>query len=453
LNLPWIPIALVGFGIVVFVHELGHFLAAKALGVGVEVFSLGWGPKLLGFHREGTEYRLSWLPIGGYCRFKGDEGLRRALEQNLAEMPREEGSFYSVPAWRRIIVVVAGPVASLLSAFMIFTLIWWIGFNVYSSDNRIILATDYTLDTFDAVPPATAAGLATGDRITAIDGQPVRNFQEIRQAVAVSAERTLSLQVERAGRTFEASLAIALDRSSGAGRIGVYSWIDPVISSVTAGEAAALADLRPGDRIVRAGSREVRHTIDLSQAFADHPASLPIVFERDGAARDAVLVLEYSGTQPNLGLEFVDHAYRSPRMDLGRAIGTAAAETWQTVVLTVRGIGMLFRGINLREAVTGPIGILDLIGTTAKSGFARGFGPGMLSTFELLAFLSVTLFLMNLLPLPALDGGQVVFSLAEMVRGRAVKPRMIWRVQLIGFSFMMVLFLVLTFNDLFRMGR
>ncbi len=117
-------------------------------------------------------------------------------------------------------------------------------------------------------------------------------------------------------------------------------------------------------------------------------------------------------------------------------------------MLTVRGIGMLFRGINLREAVTGPIGILDLIGTTAKSGFARGFGPGMLSTFELLAFLSVTLFLMNLLPLPALDGGQIVFSLAEMVRGRAVKPRMIWRVQLIGFSFMMVLFLVLTFNDI-----
>ncbi|OHD73683.1 MAG: hypothetical protein A2177_06055 [Spirochaetes bacterium RBG_13_68_11] len=114
---------------------------------------------------------------------------------------------------------------------------------------------------------------------------------------------------------------------------------------------------------------------------------------------------------------------------------------------------MLFRGINLREAVTGPIGILDLIGTTAKSGFARGFGAGMLSTFEILAFLSVTLFLMNLLPLPALDGGQIVFSLVEMVRGRAVKPRMIWRVQLIGFSFLMVLFLVLTFNDFFRMGR
>ena len=215
----------------------------------------------------------------------------------------------------------------------------------------------------------------------------------------------------------------------------------------------ALAGLEPGDRIVRAGSEEVRHTIDLSQALADHPASLPIVFERDGAVRDAVLVLEYNGAQSNLGLEFADQAYRSPRLGPGEALATAAAETWQTVVLTVRGIGLLFRGINLREAVTGPIGIIDIIGSTARSGFARGFGAGVTATFDLLAFLSVTLFLMNLLPLPALDGGQIVFSLVEMVRGRAVKPRLIWRVQMIGFSFMMALFLVLTFNDIFRMGR
>ena len=131
-------------------------------------------------------------------------------------------------------------------------------------------------------------------------------------------------------------------------------------------------------------------------------------------------------------------------------MGTAAAETWQTAVLTVRSIGLLFRGINLREAVTGPVGIIDVIGSVAQSGFSRGFGTGVVATFDLLAFLSVTLFLMNLLPLPALDGGQIVFALVEMVRGRAVKPRLIWRVQMIGFSFMMVLLFVLTFNDLLR---
>jgi regulator of sigma E protease len=449
----WFLLAVPALGIMVFLHELGHFLAAKAAGVAVEVFSLGWGPKLVGFSRGGTEYRLAWLPIGGYCRFKGDEGLRRALEQNLSEMPHEEGSFYSVPAWRRIFVVAAGPMASLFSAFLIFTLIWWIGFQVYSADNRIALATDYTLTSFTEPPPATVAGLATGDRITAIDGKPVQNFQQIWETVSASADRTLVFTVERAGAGFEVPVAVARDRSSGTGRIGVYSWLDPVVSSVASGSAASLAGLQPGDRIVRAGSRDVRQTIDLEQALAGRPASLPIVFERDGTVRDAVLVLEYTDDRSNLGLVFVDHAYRSPRMNLGMAVQKAAVETWQTVVLTVRGLGLLFRGIDLREAVAGPIGIIGLIGTTAQSGFSRGFATGVVATFELLAFLSVTLFLMNLLPLPALDGGQIVFSVVEIVRGRAVKPRLIWRVQMIGFSFLMALFLVLTFNDLLKIGR
>jgi regulator of sigma E protease len=448
----WIAIAVVSLGIVVFVHELGHFLAAKATGVGVEVFSLGWGPKLAGVRWRDTEYRLSWLPLGGYCRFKGDEGLRRALEQNLERMPREEGSFYSASAWRRIVVVAAGPVASLLAAFLVFACIGWIGFPIYSADNRIVLATDYTLDEFASPPPATAAGLATGDRITAIDGKPVQYFQQIVEAVASSAERTLSFQVERDGRSFETLLTIALDRSSGSGRIGVYSWIDPVVQTAAPGKAAALAGLAPGDRIVRAGPRAVRHVIDIQAALTERPSTLPIAFERDGAVHEAVLVLEYSGGQSNLGLSFADREYHSPRLSLPTALVRAADETWQTVVLTVRGLGLLFRGINLREAVTGPVGIIGLIGATAQSGFSRSFGYGMLSTFELLAFLSVTLFLMNLLPLPALDGGQIVFSIAEMIRGRAVKPRVIWRVQLIGFSFLVVLFLVLTFNDVLRIG-
>lgn len=450
----WIAIAVVSLGIMVFVHELGHFLAAKAAGVKVEVFSLGWGPKLAAVRRGGTEYRLGWLPIGGYCRFKGDEGLRRALEQDLAEVPHEPGSFYAASAWRRILVVAAGPVASLLSAFLIFALMWRIGFTVYSTDNRIVLATDYALTEFAETPPATAAGLATGDRITAIDGRPVSTFNEILDIVSTSANRTLVFTVERGGAVREVSVRVAYEPSTGTGRIGVYSWQEPDISAVTAGSAAAVAGLRPGDRIVRAGEREVRHVLDLFRELAGEPSVLPIGYERDGGLHEAVLVLEYADGQPsNLGLAFAQTAYRTPRMRTGEAIGKAASETWRTMALTLRGIGLLFRGVDLREAVSGPIGIIGLIGSTAQSGFSRSFGQGVVSTFELLAFLSVTLFLMNLLPLPALDGGQIVFSLVEVVRGRAVKPRLVWRVQIIGFSFLLVLFLVLSFNDVLKLGR
>lgn len=446
-------LAVPALGIMVFVHELGHFLAAKAAGVEVEVFSLGWGPKLVGVRRGGTEYRLSWLLIGGYCRFKGDEGLRRALEQDLAEVPREPGSYYAVPAWRRILVVAAGPVASLLSAFLIFTLIWGIGFTVYSPDNRIVLATDYALTSFTEPPPATAAGLLTGDRITAIDGRPVTNYRDLQEIVSVNADRALSFTIERDGAVREVSVTPALDRETGVGRIGVYSWQDAVVSAVAAGSAADLAGLRTGDRIVRAGARGVRHAVDLYQELAGLPPTLEIGYERDGTPGGAVLVLEYTDGQPNLGIEFAYLEYRTPRTGLAGALGKAATETWNTVTGTVKGIGLLFRGIDLGKAVAGPIGIIGLIGSTAQSGFSRGFGTGVVAVFELLAFLSVTLFLMNLLPLPALDGGQVAFSVVEMIRGRAVKPRLVWRVQMIGFSFLLVLFLVLTFNDLLKIGR
>jgi regulator of sigma E protease len=454
MNVIQILVALVGLGIMVFMHELGHFLAAKAAGVGVQTFALGWGPKLLGFSRGGTEYRLAWLPIGGYCKFKGDEGLRQALEQDLPEVPREPGSFYAVPAWKRIVVVASGPVASLLSAFLIFTLMWWIGFGVFSTDNRIVLASDYAGADAAETSPAAAAGLVTGDRITAIDGRPVRNFQDILEIVSRSPDRELVFTVERGGTTRSATVTPAFVPATGTGRIGVYAWQDPVVRIVAPGSAAALAGLEPGDRIVRAGTRDVQSAIDLAQELTGDPATLSIGYERSGAVNDAVLVLEYTNGQANLGLQFADNEYRTPRLGLGGALAKAGSETWDTMVLTIKGIGLLFRGVNLREAVAGPIGIIDLIGSTAASGFSRGLGTGVAALFELLAFLSVTLFLMNLLPLPALDGGQIVVALVEVVRRRAVRPRLVWRVQMIGFSFLVVLVLVLTFNDiLLRIGR
>jgi regulator of sigma E protease len=442
----WFLLAFPALGIMVFMHELGHFLAAKAAGVAVEVFSLGWGPKLAAFRRGGTEYRLSWLLIGGYCRFKGDEGLRRALEQNLAEVPHEPGSFYAASAWRRILVVAAGPVASLLSAFIIFAFMWAIGFTVFSADNRVVLATDYTLATFTEPPPATLAGLATGDRVVAIDGSRVTNYRDIQEIVSANPDRTLSFTVERDGATRELRVTPALDRQTGAGRIGVHAWQDPVVDRVTPGGAAELAGLEPGDRIVRAGGRTVRNTIDLYQELTGRPATLAIGFERGGAPREAVLVLEYPRGQPDLGMAFPVLEYPVPSAGMPGALGKAAAETWNTTTGTVKGIALLFRGINLSEAVAGPVGIIGLIGSTAESGFARGFGAGLRSVFEMLAVLSVALFLMNLLPLPALDGGQIVFSVAELVR-------LIWRVQMIGLAFLVALFLLLTYNDLLRWGR
>ena len=257
-------IGLAGLGLMVFVHELGHFVAAKLNGVEVEVFSLGWGPRLAGFRYHGTMYQVSWLPIGGYCKMKGEmvpglaggAGAAGSVGAGAAGEPvtappaspvHEKGSFLAAASWRRVVIYVFGPLFNLIFALLVFALIWGIGFKVASSDNRVILATDYTLDKFAQAPPATVAGLMTGDRIMAIDGAPVEKFQDILENVAVAPGKPLAVTVQRAGSGVSTSLVITpeLDKETGAGRIGIYAWVDPVVRNVAAGSAAAIAGLRP----------------------------------------------------------------------------------------------------------------------------------------------------------------------------------------------------------------
>jgi regulator of sigma E protease len=464
-------LGVVGLGLMVFIHELGHFVAAKLAGVRVEVFSLGWGPKLVGFTRGGTSYQISWFPIGGYCKMKGEiaPGLAGGEGAVGAEgaagagaLPSEKGSFLSASPWRRIAIAMFGPLFNLLFAVLVFTAIWWVGFRVYSADNRIAVATDYTLDRFPEPPPATVAGLRTGDRVVAIDGRPVEKFQDILEKVTVSSGRQLLFTVERESvespgkiETLTLALTPALDKSSGAGRVGIYAWTDPLIQTVAPGSAAALAGLRSGDRILAAAGRETRNVIDLLQELASKPGKLVLRYEREGVEQTVPLVLSYDPKgSANLGIDFLSRSYRSPRLGLCGAFLKSLEETASTISLTVKGIGLLFRGISLRNAVAGPLRITYYIGSAATSGFQLGIGIGVVSFFRFLSFLSVTLFLMNLLPIPAMDGGQIALFAVELVRGKPVRSRMIWRLQLVGFSLLIILSLFITFSDiLFFIGR
>jgi regulator of sigma E protease len=485
-----IILGIVGLGVMVFVHELGHFVAAKMNGVGVEVFSLGWGPKLAGFTAGGTSYQISWFPIGGYCKMKGEmvpglaggtggpttaaavtsagaeAGATPAVASGAAsgspsgaQPATEQGSFLAAAPWRRIVIAAFGPLFNVIFALIIFTALWWAGFNVYSSDNRIVLATDYTLDTFASPPPATVAGLKTGDRITAIDGAPVEKFQDILEMVTVAPNKKMLFTVQRVEngttQTLTLPLAPQLDKNTGAGRIGIYSWIDPVVDTVAAGSAAGIAGLHKGDRIVAVDGKPVRTITDISQALAARPARMSVTYERAGAQDTIPVVFTYDEKgNANLGIAFAFITYRTPRLGPIGAMGKSASETWSTVTQTIKGIGLLFQGIKLRNAVAGPLRITYYIGTAATSGFQIGIGAGVVSYLRFLAFLSVVLFLMNLLPIPAMDGGQIIVFLIEMIRGKPVAVRGVWQIQLVGFSLLIMLTLFVTFSDvLFFMGR
>ena len=458
-----ILLGLVGLGVMVFVHELGHFVAAKMNGVAVEVFSLGWGPKMVGFSRGGTMYQISWLPIGGYCKMKGElvPGIAGGTGEGVpeADPTPATGSFLAAAPWRRIVIAAFGPIFNLLFAAIIFFAIWWGGFTVYSSDNRMILATDHSLDTFTRPPPATVAGLKTGDRIIAIDGKPTQNFQDVLESVTVAPDKKMVFTVQRSvdgtAQTVSVTLAPELDKDTGAGRIGIYAWVDPVVDSVQPGTASGIPGLHRGDRITSVDGTPVANTIDMMQLLAKKPQKIDLGFERGGQPQNATLVLTYDEKgAANLGLAFAAVKYRSPRMGALEAAGKGLQETGSTVALTIKGIGLLFRGINVRNAVAGPLRITYYIGTAATSGFQMGVGAGLVSFFRFLAFLSVSLFLMNLLPIPAMDGGQIILFIVEMVRGKPVRVRNIWRIQLIGFSLLIMLTLFVTFSDiLFFVGK
>jgi regulator of sigma E protease len=443
-----IVFGVIGFGIMVFVHELGHFLAAKRVGIHVEAFSLGWGKKLVGFDYKGTNYRISMIPLGGYCRMKGEDPFH-------TEEADGKGGFFAAAPWKRIIVAASGPTANMLFAVLALTMIWWVGFKTYTDGNRIVLASDYSLNGVEATSPASQAGLQTGDRIVAVDGKAVVNFQDLLEAVATAPERQLMLTTERNGQTLQVPVVPELDRDTGAGRIGVYAWREPLVGEVARGGAAALAGLQEGDRLVAADGQPTPHTIAFYQVLAARPSEVNLRYERAGQARSASLLPGYSDQgAPELGFAFRVEAYPSPPVGFFGALSRGAVETWETFTLSIRGIGLLFRGINLRSAVAGPLRITYYVGAVATSGFSLSIAQGLVSYFRFLALLSVVLFMINLMPIPALDGGQIVVFLLEILRRKPVNRQVIARIQTVSFSVIILLAVVITFSDiLFFFGR
>ncbi|MBN1797305.1 MAG: RIP metalloprotease RseP [Spirochaetales bacterium] len=447
-----------GLGIVIFIHESGHFIAAKILGIEVETFSLGWGKKLVGFTRKGTTYQLAVFPLGGYCKMKGEHVLTDALQNNVKEIPREEGTYFGVPPWKRIIVSFSGPFANLVFAVIVLTFIWWIGFPVYSPDNRIILASDYALDSFPTAPPAAQAGLKTGDRVIAVNNNEINNFKDMRKIIAISAREELQFIVERGPETFALSVIPDLNKEDGRGTIGIYPWIEPVIGEIGPEMKELNPWLKTGDEIISVNGEKIEHHIAFLEALHAKPASVPVSIMRDGVISDHLLQLAYLETDDNsvkVDLQFTQKEFHTPPLNPVQAFLKGIDEAVSTIGLTIKSFGLLFSGINLNKAVAGPIRITYEIGRIAKSGFERGIGSGLISFFYFICMISVIILFMNLLPIPVLDGGFILLFTYEAIRKKPLTFKLLYRFQLIGVSIILLLIVFAITNDLtmlFRQG-
>ncbi|KGE73798.1 RIP metalloprotease RseP [Spirochaeta lutea] len=447
-----IVIGLIGLGLLVSIHEFGHYIAAKATGIGVEVFSIGWGKTLWRRNlKDGSEFRLSLLPIGGYLRMKGEYQFRDAIQKGLPTFPDEEGGFFSAHPLKRILVASAGPLINLLFAVLIFTLIHLFGFS-YSTFSNIIVPVEQILP--GQTSPAIQAGLKPGDRIISINDGSTPYYSDIQEIVATNPQEELRLTVERAsGSVEEIRITPTLDPDRGIGLIGVQPYIEPVIADV---EGPALgAGLRTGDTITSVNGTAIRNTAQLQEILSSHQGAFEIVFLRDSAEMTATIYPEYTEDgQPYLGVVFQAVTARKPGLPLFSAISTAIAEVWRTLSLTIESLGMLFRGlIRPENALSGPLRITSMVGEIATSSMSQGLGTGLRITFQFLAFISIALAFGNLLPIPVLDGGQILMYLFEWVRRKPLSPKQISLFQTIGAVIVIGLLGFAVFSDLLFITR
>ena len=354
---------LVALTIIVFIHELGHFLVARWCGVSVEAFSIGFGKEITGWvDRHGTRWKLCWLPLGGYVKFKGDANAASLPDaEAMAEAAREPGNFHGKAVWQRALVVAAGPIANFILAIVIFTAAYMV-VGTPSMEPRV---DDVTVGS-----AAQRAGLQKGDLILSIDGSAIKNFTDIQRAVMARAGDTLEVIVERNG-----------------GKINLA-----VTPEMTVRDDGFGGKIRVGQ--------------------------LGVVHNREGDVK-----------YERLG--FVD------------AVKTGVGQTWFIVDTTFRYLGKLFSGRESADQLSGPVGIATATGNAASQ--------GLMSFISWIGFLSVSIGLINLFPIPMLDGGHLVFYAIEAVRGRPLgEQAQEWGFR-IGLSAVVLLMVVGTWNDLTKM--
>ena len=442
-----ITAGIIGLSIVVLVHEGGHYTAALASGIRVKTFSIGFGRKIAGFTKNGTEYRISVVPLGGYCRFYGEESFRKAVENKQDKIDPQKGDYYTAHPLKRIIVALSGPAANLIFALIVFTMISWIGYNETYTEPRIILVSEYTDNS--KTWPADKAGLKSGDYISAVDDQKIYKFSQIREKIYYHPGKEVKLTVLRNGREITVYIKPELDKNSGTAIIGVYNWVDPVIDKVEKNSPAYNSGFRDGDIILSVNGEKVSNTLDFYTKISKYPDA-DVSVKRNGKT-----VLLKTNFKPDAatGIMFRLYSGRSADLNLLQALFSGFSQLKETIEATAGGLSMLFKGVKFTSTVSGPIRLISDTGTIFVSGFKNGFGPGMLWSFKLMALISISLGFINLLPIPVLDGGQILLFSAELIRRKPIKPKYVYSYQLIGTIIVLILAVAATAGDIININQ
>ncbi len=506
------------FGVIIFIHELGHFIFSKLIGVKVERFSLGFLGKVVGFKRGETEYQISWLPLGGYVKLEGEFPEKDEDYQKLG--PR---AFIKRPWWQRVIVYFAGPFFNYLGAIVLSVFILLAGVKIFplavkvmpgspaalaglenedkiltaggreiwsigqlneelknaseqNNDREVALTIERGQETLSLAVrparklverymigvetssydltvkvrldwPAATAGLQDGDLILAVGEKKVGNINELSGEINAQAATggEISLSVKRGGEELAFNLRPRRIEEENH-TIGVEELkLPPVVGDTVIGLSAYQAGLRQGDRIISVNGVEMRSFEQLASFIHVRPKQeLAFIVARQETRYPVTLIADEIDGAGRVGISPPFGEPRIKRFGLRQSLSGGVARVNFTVVQICRGLSSLFKGEqNLRRAIGGPVTILRMMGKEARSGWRE--------LLNMVIMLNVMLAILNLLPIPVVDGGEITMAIAEGIRRRPLKVRTIMFLKQAGFIFILLLMVLATANDISRL--
>ncbi len=417
---------LIVIGVLVFVHEFGHFLMAKRAGVRVEKFSLGMGPKLVGYKKGDTEYVISALPLGGYVKMAGENP-----DEEPTGAPDE---FQSKSVWQRAIIAATGPLTNIVLAFIIMPLVFMVG--TYTEGPAKV---GYV----ESGSPAESAGFKAGDVITAINGRSISDWTKALSLIAVNPDTDLRVTVDREGAKETLVLRPAAATDLKIGMSGLVPDMPAEIGKLKPGFPAEKAGLKETDKILAVDGKTVYHWNQFSSLVRDSKGkALNLTVERLGKRMEFSLAAREDSGRYVIGVEPVIHMVFK-KYGFIESLHLGFDKTIEAIDLTVITLKKLVTLSLSIKTLGGPVMIAQMSGQAAAAG---------LSAFlSLLAMISISLGILNLLPIPILDGGLILFLVIEAIRKKPVSRRAMEVSQSIGAAILITLIAVVSYNDVMRM--
>jgi regulator of sigma E protease len=427
-NLLWV---LVLIGVMILVHELGHFWAARYFDVKVDAFSFGFGPRLFGFRRGETDYRVSAIPFGGYVKMAGEQ----AHDAEAVDDPR---GFMRKPRWQRLIIAFAGPFMNVVLSVFLLTGLFMVQFQKIVEDGGAVIG--------HIIPnsPADKAGLQDGDRIIQIEGEKNPTWEDIHTREMTSAARPLEITIERHGSAINKQVTPLLDQDD---QIGLAGWEERsqiLVGNLAPGKPGEAAGLKAGDLLLSINGEEIRSPFKLQDTIRGTQGRPVVLVVRRGNEQKTISVKPVYSTADKHFIIGIEMGRKLDVIDMKLGPVAALRESLHENARSASLIYLSLKGIVERrlspKALQGPIGMARISGEAARLG-----APVFI---KLMAAVSVNLAIFNLLPIPILDGGVILMLLIEMLMGRDLSAAVKEGVLKAGFVFLMAVVVFVLYNDI-----